>query len=106
MPENTKTPWLPSNPESLARLFSRLGWTGFWIQVVLIAVPILLLIYVMFFSGPDSAQGKGIDLSYYLFYGGLMVMLFTTLWFYRYTRLASRITDSQRSAIVIIDKHV
>lgn len=93
MSENTKTPWLPSNPESLARQFSRLGWTGFWIQVVLIAVPILLLIYVMFFSGPDSAQSKGIDLSNYLSYGGLMVMLFTTLWFYRYTRLASRITD-------------
>jgi hypothetical protein len=93
MSENTKTPWLPSNPESLARQFSRLGWTGFWIQLVLIAVPILLLIYVMFFSGPDSAQSKGIDLSNYLSYGGLMVMLFTTLWFYRYTRLASRITD-------------
>jgi hypothetical protein len=93
MSENTKTPWLPSNPESLARQFSRLGWTGFWIQLVLIAVPILLLIYVMFFSGPDSAQSKGIDLSNYLSYGGLLVMLFTTLWFYRYTRLASRITD-------------
>ena len=93
MSENTKTPWLPSNPESLARQFSRLGWIGFWIQVVLIAVPILLLIYVMFFSGPDSAQSKGIDLSNYLSYGGLLVMLFTTLWFYRYTRLASRITD-------------
>lgn len=93
MSENTKTPWLPSNPESLARQFSRLGWIGFWIQLVLIAVPILLLIYVMFFSGPDSAQSKGIDLSNYLSYGGLMVMLFTTLWFYRYTRLASRITD-------------
>ena len=49
---------------------------------------------------------KRIDLSYCLFYGGLMVMLFTTVWLYRYTRLASRITDSQRSAIVIIDKHV
>lgn len=93
MSENTKTPWLPSNSESLARQFSRLGWIGFWIQVVLIAVPILLLIYVMFFSGPDSAQSKGIDLSNYLSYGGLLVMLFTTLWFYRYTRLASRITD-------------
>ena len=93
MSENTKTPWLPSNPERLARQFSRLGWIGFWIQVVLIAVPILLLIYVMFFSGPDSAQSKGIDLSNYLSYGGLLVMLFTTLWFYRYTRLASRITD-------------
>ncbi len=28
-------------------------------------------------------------------YGGLLVMLFTTLWFYRYTRLAKRIADPE-----------
>jgi len=55
MPKNPKTPWKPSNPESIARQFSRLGWIGFWIQVVLIILPIILLIYVLFISSPDSA---------------------------------------------------
>lgn len=95
MSENIRAQWQPLDPDSLARQFARLGWTGFWIQLALITVPILLLIYVMFFSVPESAQNKGLDLGNYLSYGGLMLMLFTTLWFYRYTRLARRIADPE-----------
>lgn len=87
--------WQPSNPESLAKQFSRLGWIGFWTQLALISIPILLLIYVLFFSSPAFSQRKGIDLSNYLSYGSLLVMLFTTFWFYRYTRLAKRIADPE-----------
>jgi len=90
MPNNTSVQW-PSNPESLAKWFSRLGWIGFWMQVALLAIPILLLIYVLFVSSPESAQRRGIDMSNYLSYGSLLVMLFTTLWFFRYPRLAKRI---------------
>lgn len=94
MSRKTKTPWHPSNPAGMAKQFSRLGWIGFWLQLALIVVPVLLFIYLFFFSAPDSAQSRGIDLSNYLSYGGLLVMLFTTLWFYRYTRLAARIADT------------
>ena len=93
MSRKTKTPWHPSNPEGLAKQFSRLGWIGFWLQLALIVIPVLLFIYLVFFSGPDSAQRRGIELSNYLSYGGLLVMVFTTLWFYRYTRLAARIAE-------------
>ncbi len=93
MQKNLKAQWQPSNPESLARQFSRLGWIGFWIQVVLVSIPVLLLIYVLLVSSPESAQRKGIDLSNYSSYGSLLVMLFTTFWFFRYTRLAKRIAD-------------
>ena len=92
MANNPSAQWQPSNPEGLARQFSRLGWLGFWIQLALISIPILLLIYVVF-SSPESAQRKGIDLSNYLSSGSLLVMLFTTVWFFRYTRLAKRIAD-------------
>jgi hypothetical protein len=95
MPKNLKTPWKPSNPENLAKQFSRLGWIGFWIQLVLISLPILLLLYVLFISSPESAQRRGIDLSNYLSYGSLLVMLFTIFWFYQYTRLAKRIPDPE-----------
>jgi hypothetical protein len=60
-------------------------------QLTLLAMPILLLLYVLFFSRPESAQRRGIDLSNYLSYGSLLVMLFTTLWLFRYTRLGKRI---------------
>lgn len=70
-------------------------WIGFWIQFALLAVPIVLLVYVLFVSSPESAQRRGIDLSNYLSFGSLLVMVFTTFWFYRYTRLGKRIADPE-----------
>ena len=93
MSKSSKEQWQPANPESLGKHFSRLGWIGFWIQVVLLIIPIFLLLYVMFISSPESAQRKGINLGNYLSYGSLVVMLFTTFWFFRYTRLAKKIAD-------------
>lgn len=89
--------WRPSNPQRLAKQFSCLGWIGFWMQLAMVVIPIALLIYVLFFSGPGTAQRRGIELTNYMSYGGLLVMLFTILWFYRYTRLAKRIADPELS---------
>jgi hypothetical protein len=94
MPKKTAIgQWPPANPGILARQFSRLGWIGFWMQLVLVSMPIILIFYVLFISSPESAQRKGIDLSNYLSYGSFLVMLFTIFWFYRYTRLARQIAD-------------
>ncbi len=95
MPNNLSEKWQPAKPETLAKQFSRLGWIGFWIQLALISIPILLLIYVLLLSSPESAQRRGIDLSNYLSYGSLLVMVFTTFWFFRYTRLAKQIADPE-----------
>ena len=95
MAKYSETQQKPSNPKSLAKHFSRLGWTGFWMQLGLLLVPILLLLYVLFIGSAESAQRKGINLSNYLSYGSLLVMLFTTFWFYRYTRLAKQIANSE-----------
>jgi hypothetical protein len=89
------TPWQPVKPERLSRQFSRLGWLGFWIQIVMLAIPLLLLIYILFLRSPVSAQRIGIDLSNYLSYGSLLVMVFTTFWFFRYTRVGKRIADPE-----------
>ena len=64
-------------------------------QLALLFKPVLLLIYVLLLSSPDSTQHRGIDLSNYLSYGSLLVMLFTTFWFFRYTRLGKRIADPE-----------
>jgi hypothetical protein len=95
MPNNPLTQWHLSNPEKMAKQFSRIGWFGFWLQLAMLLIPILLLIYVLLIGSPESAQRKGIDLSSYLSYGSLLVLLFTTFWFYRYTRLAGKISDPQ-----------
>ncbi len=101
--KNTAVPL--NNPEKIAQSFLRLGWVGFWIQLVMIAIPILLLFYVLVIASLESIKSKGIDLSAYLSYGSLAVMLFTTFWFFRYTRLARQIMnpDKRPSRKSVID---
>ncbi len=95
MTNHTTAEWQPKNPARLAGQFSWLGWIGFWTQLVLIAIPIALLIYVLVVSSPESVQRKGINLGNYLSYGSLVVMAFTTFWLFRYTRVAKRIEDPE-----------
>jgi hypothetical protein len=87
----------PSNDDSLAEAFSRLGWIGFWIQVAIGSIPIFLVIYALIFgrSGGAGTRG-GFLLVEYLTIAGLMVLVFTTIWFYRYTRLGGQIADHTR----------
>lgn len=96
MVTSASAPWQPVKPERLSKQFSRLGWLGFWIQVAMLAIPLLLLVYVLFLRSPGSAQRMGIDLSNYLSYGSLLLMVFTAFWFFRYTRVGKRIADPER----------
>jgi hypothetical protein len=107
MTKNTDSTWEPKDPEKLAKHFLRLGWIGFWVQLVLLSLPVFLLFYVLFIKSSETIFSKGIDLSAYLSNGSLLVMLFTTFWFYRYTKLAPRIAapefrPSQKSVVKTI----
>jgi hypothetical protein len=79
--------WQYANPGRLGRLFLRLGWIGFWLQFALLAVVIVLTLYVMIFGAPTAVQRSAIDVENWLSTGSLLVLLFTTVWFYRYVRL-------------------
>jgi hypothetical protein len=87
----------PSRNSSLARAFSRLGWIGLWVQVVVGSVPVMLMIYVFAFAR-DAGTGTrgGLPLVEYLTIVSLLVLAFTTIWSYRYTRLAKRLADPQQ----------
>lgn len=87
----------PSRNDSLAQAFSRLGWVGFWMQIAIGAIPLALTTYAFAF-GPAPAAGtrSGFPLIHYLTIAGLLVLAFTTAWFYRYTRLAVRIGNPER----------
>lgn len=64
---------------------------AFWLQVVLAAtLPVLLLLYVVMSRRSGSGPGRGFDLREYVAFGNLLVLLFTTAWCYRYTRVAKR----------------
>jgi hypothetical protein len=87
----------PSKSDSLAQAFSRLGWIGFWIQVAIGSIPFALITYAFIF-GRDAGAGTrgGFALVRYLAVAGLLVLAFTTLWSYWYTRIAKRIADATR----------
>ena len=92
----------PSVSDSLANAFSRLGWTGFWIQIVIGIVPLTLIIYAQSTGGTTR---RGLLLVGYLTIAGFLVLIFTTVWSYRYTRLAQRISDSTlRPSVSLVQK--
>ena len=87
---------LPSQPQKIAKSFKRLGWVAFWLQLVMTTLPILLMIYVLFFCSSASLQRSGVGIGEYLGLFGLAVLLFTIVWAYRYTRLGDRMADPKR----------
>jgi hypothetical protein len=75
-----------------------LGWIGFWVQVAVGSIPIVLMIYVFAFARETRASTRGgLPVVEYLTIVSLLVLAFTTLWSYRYTRLAKRIADPQQA---------
>ena len=87
----------PSPNDSLSSSFSRLGWLGFWMQAAVGTIPLGLTIYALVFGrNPAPGTRAGFPLIQYLSLAGLLVLVFTTLWSYRYTRLAARIANPGR----------
>jgi hypothetical protein len=87
----------PSKGKSLAGAFSRLGWAGFWLQVVFGSLPILMMVYYFAFSRPDPETRGGFGFLELLTVINLLMLIFTTYWSYRYTRIGRRIRDSEES---------
>ena len=87
------TEWSTKRREGIARQFSFLGRVGFYIQLALLVVPILLAIYIFLLGG--SAHSR-INLGNYLSFFSLLVMIFTTFWFFRYIQLGESLNDPQK----------
>jgi hypothetical protein len=86
----------PSSGYSLANAFSGLGWSGFWAQIAIGSIPVALAIYSFLFDrSTDVGTRGGLALVEYLTLAGLLLLAFTTFWFYRYTRLAKQIADPE-----------
>jgi hypothetical protein len=85
----------PSKGKSLAGAFSRLGWAGFWLQVVFGSLPLLMMAYYFAFARPDPETRGGFGFLEALTLINLLMLLFTTYWSYRYTRIGKRIKDPE-----------
>jgi hypothetical protein len=98
---------LPSGFESLAKTFSLLGWMGFWLQIVLGSAPLLLMVFIFAFARSPAGPRAGLPLVEYLTAASLLVLVFTIVWFYRYTRLAKRLADpATRPSVLAVTRTV
>jgi hypothetical protein len=87
----------PSRNDRLSQSFSSLGWLGFWMQIAVGSIPLALVVFALAFGrNPASGTRAGFPLIEYLSIAGLLVLAFTTLWSFRYTRVAVRLSDPTR----------
>jgi branched-subunit amino acid ABC-type transport system permease component len=87
----------PSKGRSLAGAFIRLGWAGFWLQVVFGSLPLFMLAYYLAFSRPDPETRGGFGFIEALTVINLLMLLFTTYWSFRYTRIGRHIRASEQA---------
>jgi hypothetical protein len=84
----------PSRTETLAKAFSRWGRSGFWALVMMGALPLIIMVYTLIFSDrPAGSTRSGLPLVQFFSTAGLVLLVFLTLWFHRYTRIAVRLQD-------------
>jgi hypothetical protein len=95
--QNIREATTPSKGKGLARAFFRLGWIGFWLQVIFGAIPVLGLAYYLAFSHSSPDTPGGLGFVQYLTIVNLLILLFTAYWSYRYTRIGKQIADPQRA---------
>jgi hypothetical protein len=82
----------PAKTDRLAASFSRLGWLGFLVQVLFGSIPIVIMFYFFLFAGSDSSNPfASLPLVGYLSAASFLILLFTVVWFFVYTRMAKRI---------------
>ena len=94
------------SPRQIAATFRRLGWIGFWCQVVLGLIPVILVIFQSVFSLKPQRMGVP-DSGNILSFVDILTLVFTIYWCFRYTRLASKLEDSnQRPAKVRVIREV
>src|SRR5262245_1162475 len=87
----------PSKGKSLAGAFIRLGWAGFWLQLVFGSLPMLALAYYLAFSRREPETASGFGIPEYLTIINLLMLIFTTYWSHRYIRIGRRIRSSEQA---------
>ena len=86
-----------STNESLSSAFSRFGRIGFWSQIIIGCVPVGLFVSAFVFGGKDGVGTRdGVALIRYLMIASVLVLAFTTIWFYRYRQLGARMVEPGR----------
>jgi hypothetical protein len=79
--------------DGLAATFQRSGRVGFWAQIVLGSFPVILMLFIFTFTGNVTGPRAGLPIVGWLTILNMAVLVFTTIWFFRYQGLGKRIAD-------------
>jgi hypothetical protein len=79
--------------EGLAGTFQRSGRIGFWAQIILGSFPLILMLFIFTFTGSVTGPRTGLPIVSWLTLLNMAVLVFTTIWFFRYVGLGKRIAD-------------
>lgn len=77
----------------LGRSFMRLGRAGFWMQIVVGSLPLLLMVFVFVFARTPDGPRAGMPLVEHLTAASLLLLVFTILWFHRYMQVGRNLVD-------------
>ena len=82
--------------QEIAFAFRRWGWVGFWVQIVFGFIPIIILIFALFFhnNSTDSTAGN-LYIGEFLAFGCLLALVFTIYWCFRYVQLSKKLENPQ-----------
>ncbi len=86
----------PLERQQIANLLVVLGWSGFWIQLVLTAVSILILGFAILDPNLNLNLKSGSGLLSFI--GGVSALGFSVYWFFRYTRFARQLEVPELSS--------
>ena len=79
--------------DGLGATFQRFGRVGFWAQIVLGSFPVILMLFILTFTGSVTGPRAGLPIVGWLTILNMAVLVFTTIWFFRYKGLGKRIAD-------------
>jgi len=84
----------PTHIAQLSRIYSKLGWCGFWAQLIIGSIPVVLMAYLFMFAASPGPRA-GFALVEYLSIASLVALAFTTIWAFRYKTLAKKLLNPE-----------
>jgi hypothetical protein len=82
----------PQTVRKIAAQLRRVGWAGFWLQLVLAVVSTLIFIFAAPFASTGASNpGTGGSLLFAL--GGLVILYVSTYWFFRYVATGRKLKN-------------
>ncbi len=91
---------LPTNSSSLPKLasaFRRWGWIGFWMQIILGLIPIMILGFALLFRNLPNSEASGNSMLFIILSSiCLLTLLFTLFWCFRYTQLSKKLNRTEK----------